>query len=136
ADYSQIELRIAAKVAEDAEMIQAFREGADLHALTARQLTGRSDVSKAERDVAKIVNFGLIYGLSESGLVGKTRSEYGIEMTLKQARKYRAGFFERWPKIKAWHTRLKITHCRQRSGTAKSRQPETRTLTGRRVLVE
>jgi DNA polymerase-1 len=68
ADYSQIELRIAAKISGDKEMLSAYAEGRDLHTLTAQSLTGHKDVSKDDRKLAKAVNFGLLYGMGAKGL--------------------------------------------------------------------
>ena len=62
ADYSQIELRIAAKITGDTRMLAAYQKGEDLHTLTARALLGKTDVTKADRQLAKAVNFGLLYG--------------------------------------------------------------------------
>jgi DNA polymerase-1 len=67
ADYSQIELRIAAKVSGDKEMLSAYSEGRDLHTLTAQSLTGREEVTKEDRKLAKAVNFGLLYGMGQKG---------------------------------------------------------------------
>jgi DNA polymerase I-like protein with 3'-5' exonuclease and polymerase domains len=125
ADYSQIELRIAARIAEDERMIEAYRQGEDLHTLTARSMTGRDEVTKQERQLAKPVNFGLIYGLSAKTLRVKARVEYGVELTAEQAEGYRAAFFTAYEGIARWHRRLKS-----------SRVCETRTLAGRRVLVD
>ena len=68
ADYSQIELGIAAKISGDKETLSAYAEGRDLHTLTARSLTGRQDVSKDDRKLAKAVNFGLLYSMGAKGL--------------------------------------------------------------------
>jgi DNA polymerase-1 len=125
ADYSQIELRIAAKMANETRMIEAYRRGDDLHALTARQLTGKTEISKEERQLAKPVNFGLIYGLGGQSLVTNARAEYGVVLSLEQAQKYRRAFFVAWPKIAAWHRNLKRTGL-----------TETRTLAGRRCFVD
>jgi DNA polymerase-1 len=132
ADYSQIELRIAAKVAGEQGMIDAFRKGADLHTLTARQLTGREDVTPQERGLAKPVNFGLIYGLGAAALARKAKAEYGIDLDKEQAEQYRSAWFAAWPGIRRWHDELKRQRWRQMLG----KQPaETRTLTGRRTMV-
>src|SRR5262249_17863638 len=80
ADYSQIELRIAAKVTGDEAMLDAYATGQDLHTLTARQMTGKAEVTKAERNMAKPVNFGLIYGLSAGSLMRKAKAEYGLDL--------------------------------------------------------
>jgi DNA polymerase-1 len=124
ADYSQIELRVAARIAGEEGMIEAYRQGQDLHTLTAQQLTGRQEVTKQERQLAKPVNFGIIYGLSAPSLRRKAATEYGVLMTPRQAQEYRSAFFRAWPGIGRWHARLK-----------RDRSAETRTLSGRRVLI-
>jgi DNA polymerase-1 len=125
ADYSQIELRIAAKIADDRAMLDAYDRGDDLHTLTARKMLGRQEVTPAERKLAKPVNFGLIYGLGSNSLRRKAKSEYGLELSEADADHYRAAFFAAYPGIAAWHRRIKAGHA-----------TETRTLAGRRCLVE
>jgi DNA polymerase-1 len=125
ADYSQIELRIVAKVANESRMIEAYRRGDDLHVLTARRMTGKAGVSRQERQLAKPVNFGLIYGLGAPSLRRKAKTEYGLDLSEEDAQRYRRAFFDAYPAIQTWHHRIK----RQRS-------TETRTLAGRRVLVD
>jgi DNA polymerase-1 len=132
ADYSQIELRIVAKVTGEQRMIDAFREGADLHTLTARQLTGRADVTSEERGLAKPVNFGLIYGLGATALARKAKVEYGAAMNKEQAKQYREAWFAAWPGITRWHEELRRRRWRQMLGKEPA---ETRTLTGRRTIV-
>ncbi|MCA9324922.1 DNA polymerase I [Candidatus Saccharibacteria bacterium] len=70
ADYSQFELRLAAVLAEDKELIDMFNDGADIHTTTAAQVYGREleDVTKQMRRQAKVVNFGILYGMSPHGL--------------------------------------------------------------------
>jgi DNA polymerase-1 len=121
ADYSQIELRITAKVTGDRRMLDAYANGEDLHTLTARQMTGRDEVSKEERKLAKPVNFGLIYGLSSSSLRKKAKAEYGLDLGPQDADRYRDAFFRTYPGVRAWHGRL-----RAETTTA------VRTLAGRR----
>jgi DNA polymerase-1 len=108
ADYSQIELRIAAKVADEDRMIAAFREGRDLHNLTAAAILGKpeSDVTKADRPLAKVVNFGLLYGMGWRGLRDYARKEYGVKLTDAQARGYREAFFKAYPGLRRWHDRV------------------------------
>jgi DNA polymerase-1 len=125
ADYSQIELRIAAKVAGEQRMIEAYRRGEDLHTMTARSMTGRQNITPAERKLAKPVNFGLIYGLGAASLSRKAKAEYGIDLSVEDARRYRESFFRTYPAIQSWHNRIK-----------RQKAKETRTLAGRRVLVE
>ena len=71
ADYSQIELRAAAAIAGETKMIDAYKSGADLHKLTAATVLGKPEdqVTKSDRQLAKAVNFGLLYGQSAPGLV-------------------------------------------------------------------
>jgi DNA polymerase-1 len=124
ADYSQIELRIAAKISGDQEMLSAYTEGRDLHTLTAQSLTGRKDISKDDRKLAKAVNFGLLYGMGTKGLQSYAFKSYGVEMSLEVATLYRRRFFETYPSLKEWHDNER--RAWQRGET------ETRTLTGRR----
>jgi DNA polymerase-1 len=124
-DYSQVELRIAAKVTGDRRMLQVYRDGEDLHTLTARQMTGKREVSKAERNLAKPVNFGLIYGLGSNSLRRKAKADYGLDMTPDQAEQYRRAFFASYMGISQWHARIR-----------RDRSVEVRTLTGRRVPVK
>jgi DNA polymerase-1 len=97
ADYSQIELRIAAKISGDTEMLGAYSESRDLHMLTARSLTGREEVTKADRKLAKAVNLGLLYGMGAQGLRSYALKSYGVEMSLEEAILYRKRFFDTYP---------------------------------------
>ncbi len=125
ADYSQIELRIAAKVAGEEKMIEAYRRGEDLHALTARSILGKADVTKADRQLAKAVNFGLLYGMGARGFRAYARTNYGVELTEAQAQQYRRAFFDAYPALARWHAKV---------GRSGDRPIETRTLAGRRRL--
>jgi DNA polymerase I-like protein with 3'-5' exonuclease and polymerase domains len=126
ADYSQIELRIAAKISGDTEMLSAYAEGRDLHALTAQNLTGHKDVGKDERKLAKAVNFGLLYGMGTKGLQAYALRSYEVEMSSEEAALYRRRFFETYPGLKRWHDD-------ERRGWLRG-HAETRTLTGRRRM--
>lgn len=81
ADYSQFELRLAAVLADDKELIDMFNRGADIHTATAAQVYGRQleDVTKQMRRAAKVINFGILYGMSPHGLAIAT------SMTREQA---------------------------------------------------
>lgn len=96
ADFSQIEMRIAAVLSGDRAMLQAFRDGADLHKLTAAKLRGCSleDVGKPERTAAKRANFGQLYGLSPGGL---QRQVAGL--TFEQARAYLNAVSAAYPQL-------------------------------------
>jgi DNA polymerase-1 len=125
ADYSQKELRIAAKISRDETMLAAFAEGLDIHTITARGLTGKEQVSKEDRKLAKAVNFGLLYGMGPEGLRNYARSSYGIEMAPEETERYWRNFFETYPGLKSWHDREWLELKRQAN-------IQTRTLTGRR----
>jgi DNA polymerase-1 len=126
ADYSQIELRIAAKISGDTEMLGAYAEGHDLHTLTAQSLTGREEIGKDDRKLAMAVNFGLLYGMGAKGLQVYALKSYGVRMSLEEAALYRRRFFETYPGLKRWHDNQRRVWQRG--------QTETRTLTGRRRL--
>ena len=77
ADYSQIELRIVAEMAGDIQMVSAFKEGQDLHLLTAMQVTGQTNpeaITGEQRQLAKAMNFGLIYGMGAERLANYANS--------------------------------------------------------------
>lgn len=97
ADYSQFELRIAAFLADDKNMIHAFNQGIDIHAMTAAELADKEigDVTKFERRAAKVVNFGVLYGMSPHGLSVATG------MTRDKAKEFIDRYFEvRQPLVK------------------------------------
>lgn len=107
-DFSQIELRIASEYVGDERMIRAFMEGKDLHKYTASLLLGKKeeDVTKEERQLAKAVNFGLIYGISAKGLSEYAKS-YGIDLPVDRAQEIRKMFFEYYTGFREWHERVK-----------------------------
>jgi DNA polymerase I len=126
ADYSQIELRIAAKITGEKRMLAAYQNNADIHELTASALLGKpvTDVTKADRQLAKAVNFGLLYGQGARGLVAYALSSYGVSLTLDEATTHRETFFKTYPGLRAWHRQI-----------GSNKEPvETRTLIGRRRL--
>jgi DNA polymerase-1 len=104
ADYSQIELRIMAHIAEDASLLTAFAAGKDIHQATAAEIFGipLEQVSSEQRRYAKVINFGLIYGMSAYGLAGNL----GIERAAAQ--KYIATYFERYPSVAQYMEETKL----------------------------
>lgn len=104
ADYSQIELRIMAHISEDAALLKAFTDGIDVHRATAAEVFGVAvtEVSGEQRRYAKVINFGLIYGMSSFGLA----KNLGIET--KAAAAYIDTYFQRYPGVKNYmdETRL------------------------------
>jgi DNA polymerase-1 len=97
-DYSQIELRIVAHIAEDQAMIEAFKDDQDIHSTTAAAISGTSieDVTPEMRRNAKAINFGLIYGMSPYGLTRTT------DLTLGEAENFVQAYFERFPGVKRY----------------------------------
>jgi uracil-DNA glycosylase family 4 len=109
ADYSQIELRIAAHVSGEKRMRRAFLLGEDLHLLMASQLTGKSktEVGKEERKRAKAVNFGFLYGMYPKKFQDYAFENYGVTVTMAEAELARQQYFETFPGLLAWHDRQK-----------------------------
>ena len=106
ADYSQIELRLIAEISGEDNMIQAFREGQDLHVLVAQDITGKDnpeDITAGERQMAKPVNFGFSYGMGADRLVEYARSNFAVDLTLEEAKRIREGYFKRFPGLRRWH---------------------------------
>jgi DNA polymerase-1 len=104
ADYSQIELRIMAHLSEDAALLRAFTEGIDVHRATAAEVFGVevAQVSSEQRRYAKVINFGLIYGMSSFGLA----RNLGIET--KAAAAYIDKYFQRYPGVKNYMDETKL----------------------------
>ena len=98
ADYSQIELRIIAALAEDEAMISAFKNGEDIHKATAAKVfeVPPEEVSREQRSNAKTVNFGIVYGVSAFGLSQQT------DMSRKEAKAAIDGYFRTYPGIKEY----------------------------------
>ncbi|HOF51034.1 MAG TPA: DNA polymerase I [Rhodoferax sp.] len=98
ADYSQIELRIMAHISDDPALLRAFHAGLDVHRATAAEVFGVAvdQVSSEQRRYAKVINFGLIYGMSAFGLA----RNLGIDNTA--AKNYIARYFERYPGVKTY----------------------------------
>ncbi|MBK6385736.1 MAG: DNA polymerase I [Rhodoferax sp.] len=98
ADYSQIELRIMAHISGDAALLLAFHDGMDVHRATASEVFGvpTSEVTSEQRRYAKVINFGLIYGMSAYGLA----RNLGIDNTA--AKNYIERYFDRYPGVKRY----------------------------------
>lgn len=103
ADYSQIELRIMAHLSGDSGLLEAFANGEDVHRATAAEVFGitRDEVSSQQRRYAKVINFGLIYGMSAFGLA----ANLGIERSA--AASYIDRYFARYPGVKAYMDRTR-----------------------------
>lgn len=123
ADYSQIELRVIAQYTGDQRMIQAYKKGEDLHKLTASLILQKplNTITKEERQAAKAVNFGLVFGMGGQGLKAYAADTYGSQMTLEEAELFRDRYFKAYQGVATWHGRIKRTL-----------PGESRTLSGRK----
>ncbi|HVK11061.1 MAG TPA: DNA polymerase, partial [Gemmataceae bacterium] len=106
----------------DKALTAAYDRGEDLHTLTAKAVLGIQDVTKGHRQLAKAINFGLLYGMGAKGFRQYAKTTYGVGMTEGEAGEYRNAFFRAYPGLRKWHNR------------AGDKPKDTRTLTGRRVL--
>jgi DNA polymerase-1 len=108
ADYSQIDLRSLAHLSQDENLVDAFRHDADIHTATAAQLYGvePSQVTPSMRRLAKTVNFGVIYGMSEYGL------QQATELSREEAGKFITAYFEKYPGVK-WYLELTKEQARK-----------------------
>ena len=114
-DFSQMELRIIAHFADEDTMLQAYRDGLDLHIITAaddHRMTVEEfyqqdkDTQKKQRYEAKASNFGFIYGLSAEGFVEYAKNKYGIILTKSQAIKHRTSYFHKYSKLLKYHSTI------------------------------
>lgn len=107
ADYSQIELRIAALMSQDPVMLAAFNAGEDIHRLTASQVLGipLEDVTSDQRKMAKAVNFGFIYGMGWFKFMHYSLTKYQVVVTERESKQFRTNFFNRYSRLLPWHDR-------------------------------
>jgi DNA polymerase-1 len=117
ADYSQIELRIAAELSGDETMLTAFKNGEDIHRATARVIFGTDEVSKEQRRKAKEVNFGVLYGIQPFGLAQR------LDIAQSEAKSLIEQYKQKYPKIFQYTERV-LESART--------QGYVETLTGRR----
>jgi DNA polymerase-1 len=124
-----MELRVLAAITEDENMLEVFRSGGDLHINTAEAIAGRK-VEKGDpaRQAAKAVNFGLSFGMGAKRFLEVARNDYGVVMTLSEAKKAKRALLEAYPAVGRWHRR-EAAECEKGNF-------ETYTLMGRRRMVE
>ncbi len=98
ADYSQIELRLLAHMSQDETLVEAFRNGKDVHTIAAADIFDKAKeaVDESDRRVAKVVNYGIAYGLSAHGLSGD------LDISREEAQNYIDRYFERYPGVRAY----------------------------------
>lgn len=125
-DYSQMELRMAAIVANVKAMKETYRQGGDIHTEMAQEIVGKEEVSKQDRTLAKPVNFGFIYGMAAKTFPEYAKTTYGMDISVEQAIELREMFFKKYPELIYWYEGVKdelLTHG------------EVKTLLGRRYSV-
>ena len=131
ADYSQLELRVMAQIANDEVMTEAYRQGRDLHAVTAAgmlrlkqdEFDSEQPAHKEARQKAKAVNFGVIFGSGPSGLREFARDAYNLQITVEEARAVIDRFLATYPGVARW----------QREQEARTRRTRTVSTKGGRV---
>ncbi|MDI3297579.1 MAG: DNA polymerase [Bacillota bacterium] len=124
ADYSAIEMRIMARLSGDPGLTRVFQEGADPHRRTAALIMGKpeTEVTKEERQLSKSVNFGMLYGMGAAGFQRYAKAQYGVDLTLEEARRFRDAYFRAYPGVAAFH---------RRQDAVARREMAVRTLSGR-----
>lgn len=131
ADYSQVELRLMAHLSGDESLIEAFRQGEDIHSATAAKLFHKSidEVTSEERRRAKTANFGIIYGISAFGLSQR------LDIPRKEAKELIEGYFATYPKVKEYMERV-VAEARQQGyvTTVFGRRRYLRDITSRNAV--
>lgn len=128
-DYSQMELRLLAELADIPEMQEAYNNDIDLHTLTASRMNDCdiSEVTKQQRQMAKGANFGMIYGIGYSKFKTYAAASFGLMLTLSESKVTHAKFHASYPRLRQWH--------RERGALVQDGWCYTRTAMGRRRLL-
>lgn len=119
-DYSQQELRVAALVANDRELLRVYERGEDAHITTAAMVLKlpKENILKEHRQLAKALNFGLLYGQGAPGLAAYAKRNYGVDMTIEQAEQHRNAFFKIYKGLRAWQKQTgNLTQITQKAYT-------------------
>lgn len=105
ADYSQVEMRVAAEIGKLTSMLRSFQAGKDLHRITAGSITGKPPhlVTPAERQKGKVAGFGFLYGMGAPTFKNYAFEQYDVPFTYEEAQETRKAFFDTWPELAAWH---------------------------------
>lgn len=119
-DYSQIELRLAAFLAQELTMLRLYGMGEDIHMAMAMRMTGKPAalVTKEERKRAKAVNFGFLYGMGWFKFISTAWSNYGLRVNETEAKHARKVFFDQFPLLLDWHARQRMAAHKQGSVTS------------------
>lgn len=109
-DYSQIELRVAAFLANETTMKHLYNTGKDIHMTMAMRMTGKPEhlVTKEERKKAKAVNFGFLYGMGWLKFINTAWENYGVVVTEEEAKAFRKAFFDEFPLLQKWHNKQRM----------------------------
>lgn len=104
ADYGQVELRCAAEISQDQTMLKAYRDGIDLHRLTASKVSRKKleDVTDDDRQMAKAINFGLLFGLSAKGFSHYAKKSYGVDISERDSNEAVQIFRDAYPTYREW----------------------------------
>lgn len=104
ADYNQMQLRIAGILSGDAKLLAAFESEHDVHKLTAARVLGKKveELAPGDREKAKAIGFGMMFGMGAERLRSYARSDYGVSMTAAEAERIRDRFFEAYPDLRRW----------------------------------
>lgn len=133
ADYKNIEMVIAAEIANDTRLREIFASDdkylGDAHYITGAAIMGCQphEVTKEQRQRSKAPNFGFLYGMGAKKMVLYAKAGYGVTFTLEEAQKYRDAFFELYPGIAAWHQKVKNNMngvCRTVGGRIRYMRPD------------
>jgi DNA polymerase-1 len=110
ADFSQMELRVLAHYSQDETLLKAYCNGeeTDFHTITAQKIFGRSDVDKNERGIAKMINFGIAYGITDVGLYRRL-TVTGIATTQQECKRYISDYFKTYKGVKSFLTKVDKT---------------------------
>jgi len=129
ADFSQIELRIAAEFIKEEKMINALNKGLDLHRYTASLIFNKdyNAINDRERKIGKSINFGLIYGMTPKGLQEQL-NEIGINISVEEAKRFFHNFFKGYPSFQKWHNDIQ-------NKLVKYKSLEVSSLLGRKMRV-
>lgn len=117
ADYSQLELRIAAHYANEKTMLDIYRNNGDIHTETAKLFTNGREPTKEERGKAKAVNFGFLYGMQAKKFVKYALDSYGQTFTQHEAEHIRDLFFAKYSRLLPWHKEQEAL-CEMQGGVA------------------
>src|SRR5215208_3137501 len=104
ADFAQIELRIAGLLSQDPVILSVYEQGRDLHRAIVAQVTGKSEdaITSEERKLGKALNFGLLYGASANTFKIRARVDYGLDISLDEAQRFKSIFDQTYSRLRWW----------------------------------